>query len=116
MPTDRRLRHLLAAGVGAGLVLAAAPASAQAGPPSGHHNEAFDVMNFLADHHIHDIDDESWNAYGQFTYLSSWKLPFHAPYTNKNGSTNSLAPDAERSFTASFTLFFGLKLWPGGEA
>ena len=73
-------------------------------------------MNYLSDRGLHDINDESWNAYGQFTYISSWKLPFKAPYTNKNGSINSLVPDAERSFTASFTLFFGLKLWTGGEA
>ncbi len=73
-------------------------------------------MNLLADHGLHDIHDESWNLYGQFTYISSWKLGFHAPYTNANGSPNSLLPGAERSFTASFTLFFGAHLWPGGEA
>ena len=72
-------------------------------------------MNFLARRGLHDIDDESWNVYGQFTYISSWKLPFSAPYTNANGSTNSLLTDAERSFTGSATLFLGLKVWPGGE-
>jgi len=45
----------------------------------------------------------------------SWKLPFKAPYTNANGSTNSLIPDPERSFTGTFSLFFGLKLWPYAE-
>ena len=73
-------------------------------------------MNLLARHDLHDIHDESWNAYGQFTYISNWKLGFQAPYTNANGSINSLVPDAERSFAAVFTLFFGLHLWPGGEA
>jgi hypothetical protein len=73
-------------------------------------------MNVLADRGLHDLTDERWNAYGQFTYISSFKLPFHAPYTNANGSNHSLAPDYERSFTGSFTLFFGAKLWPGGEA
>jgi high affinity Mn2+ porin len=100
----------------AAILFAAAPVRAQAAPPAGHEDAAFDFMNLLAHHGLHDIDDESWNAYGQFTYISSWKLPFYAPYTNANGSSNSLVPDAERSFTGSFTLFFGLRLWPGGEA
>ena len=51
---------------------------------------AFDFMNLLAQHDLHDIENESWNAYGQFTYISSCKLPFSAPYTNANGSNNSL--------------------------
>jgi high affinity Mn2+ porin len=98
------------------LLLAAAPAQAQAGPPASHEDAAFDFMNLLSQHGWHDIDDESWNAYGQFTYISSWKRPFSAPYTNLNGSDGSLVPGAERSFTGSFTLFFGLRLWKGGEA
>lgn len=73
-------------------------------------------MNLLSHHGLHNVDDESWNIYGQFTYISSWKRPFKAPYTNVNGSTNSLLPGAERSFTGTFSLFFGLKLWRGGEA
>jgi high affinity Mn2+ porin len=73
-------------------------------------------MNLLAHHGLHDIDDERWNAYGQLTYISSWKRSFEAPYTNANGSTNSLLPSSERSFSGSFTLFLGLKLWHGGEA
>ena len=119
---DRRRSGALARMLGAycvgRILLAPVPASAQAAPPAGHKDEAFDFMNLLSQHGLHDIHDESWNAYGQFTYISSWKLPFHsgAPYTNANGSINSLVPDAERSFTGSFTLFFGLKLWPGGEA
>lgn len=97
-------------------LFACATASAQVAPPAGHKDEAFDVMNLLDQHGLHDIHDESWNVYGQFTYISSWKLPFHAPYTNANGSTSSLLPSAERSFTDSFTLFFGVRLWPGAEA
>src|SRR5262249_31608472 len=50
-----------------------------------------------------------------FTYISSFKLPFDAPYTNANGSPNSLITDDERSFTGSFTLYFGGRLWRGGE-
>jgi high affinity Mn2+ porin len=98
------------------ILFASAPASAQAAPPAAHEDAAFDFMNLLAHKGLHDIDDESWNAYGQFTYISSWKLPFSAPYTNANGSINSLVPGAERSFTESFTLFFGARLWRGAEA
>jgi hypothetical protein len=112
----RALACLAGASLVACILLAAAPASAQAAPPAGHQEQAFDFMNLLARSDLHDIRDESWNAYGQFTYISSWKLPFPAQYTNANGSTNSLLPDAERSFTGSFTLFFGVRLWPGGEA
>jgi len=106
------LRRLLCAAL---VLLASTRASAQAGPPEGHEDDAFDVMNLLTQNGLHDIRDESWNAYGQFTYISSWKLRLHAPYTNVNGSTNSLLPGAERSFTGSFTLFFGARLWRGGE-
>ncbi len=97
-------------------LFASTRANAQAGPPAPHEDAAFDVMTLLSQHGLHDLDDERWNVYGQFTYISSWKLPFQAPYTNANGSINSLVPGAERSFTGTFTLFFGLKLWQGGEA
>ncbi|MGZ3424864.1 MAG: carbohydrate porin, partial [Polyangiales bacterium] len=100
----------------AALLFAPSRASAQGAPPAGHAEESFDVMNLLARHGLHDIHEERWNAYGQFTYISSWKRPFDAPYTNANGSTNSLLPDAERSYTGSFTLFFGVRLWSGAEA
>jgi high affinity Mn2+ porin len=109
-------KRLLTASVASGLLLASASAWAQAAPPAGHEDQAFDFMNLLSQHGLHDIDDESWNLYGQFTYISSSQLPFHAPYTNANGSINSLVPDSERSFTGSFTLFFGLRLWPGAQA
>lgn len=98
------------------VVLASPPASAQAAPPAGHEDDAFDFMNLLAHHDLHEIHEESWNAYGQITYLQSYKLPFSARYTNANGSINSLVPEAEQSFTGSATLFVGLHLWPGGEA
>ena len=89
---------------------------AQAAPPAAHEDAAFDFMNLLTREGTHDIKDETWNAYGQFSYISSWKRPFPAAYTNLNGSDNSLLPTAERSFTGSFTLFFGLRLWKGGQA
>lgn len=96
--------------------LAPAPARAQAAPPAGHADDAFDVMNLLAEHGLHDVRDERFNAYGQFTYVSSWKRPFSAAYTNAGGSTGSLSTAPERSFSGTFTLFVGAKLWPGGEA
>lgn len=72
-------------------------------------------MSFLAKHGLHDLVNERWNAYGQATYISSWKQGFRAKYTNLNGSNHSLSPDAERSFTGTATLFLGLHLWPGSE-
>jgi hypothetical protein len=112
----RGLAGIFGAGMAVRILFASAPASAQAAPPAGHEDAAFDVMNLLTQHGLHDIKEESWNAYGQFTYISSWKPPFRAAYTNANGSVNSLAGDSERSFTATFTLFSGVRLWPGGEA
>jgi high affinity Mn2+ porin len=118
---DRRvaagaLARLAGACLVARVLFASALASAQAAPPAGHEDAAFDVMNLLAHNGLHDLNDESWNAYGQFTYISTWKLRFGAPYTNWNGTNKSLIPDPERSFTGTFTLFFGVHLWPGGEA
>jgi hypothetical protein len=85
-------------------------------PPGVHDPTAFDLMNVLAKQGLHDLSNEPWNAYGQFTYISVFKPSFHAPYTNANGSVNSLAADYERSFAATFSLFLGARLWRGGEA
>lgn len=74
-------------------------------------NEQFDFMNLLTDHGLHDLTNERFNAYGQVTTIASYKLPFAAAYTNKNGSINSLLPTGEGSWTTSFTLYFGAKLW-----
>jgi len=98
------------------VALAGSRALGQAAPPAPHEDVAFDVMNVLSAHGLHDLEDERWNAYGQTTYISSWKLPFTARYTNLNGSPSSLLPGQERSFTWSATLFLGAKLWSGGEA
>jgi hypothetical protein len=109
-----RILPLAAATVlGAALLLSPAAAHAQAAPPGGHEDAAFDFMNLLNHHDLHDIDDETWNAYGQFTYISSWHPAFPAPYTNANGSTNSLLNTPERSYTGTATLFLGVRLWPG---
>ena len=107
--------RLVALFCAAASLLPCARANGQASPPAAHEDIAFDFMNLLAHHGLHDLANERWNAYGQFTYISSFKLPFSAPYTNANGSNMSLSTDYERSFTASFTLFFGVKLWRGGE-
>ncbi len=72
-------------------------------------------MNLLSKQGLHDPHDETWNAYGQLTYISSWKLPFSAAYTNANGSNHSLVTVRERSFTASVTLYLGARLWKGAE-
>jgi hypothetical protein len=109
------LRWVVAACGGALSLAAAQPAWAQPAPPAPHEEQAFDFMNLLTQHDLHDIHQESWNAYGQSTLISLWKLPFQAPYTNAGGSVNSLSPDAEQSYSWTFTLFFGLHLWPGGE-
>jgi hypothetical protein len=97
------------------VLVVAARARAQATPPAPHEDVAFDFMNLLANRGVHDLENERWNLYGQFTYITSFKLPFSAKYTNANGVNRSLSPDYERSFTGSFTLFFGLKLWRGAE-
>jgi hypothetical protein len=112
---DRLLGRLLAACLAARVLLATAAARAQAAPPAAHDDTAFDFMNVLSHAGLHDIHDERWNAYGQFTYIFSQKPGFAAAYTNADGSINSLLADPENSFTGSFTLFFGIKLWPGGE-
>ncbi len=108
--------RLLPAVLVACVLFASTRASAQASPPAAHEDAELDIMHLLSHQGLHNLDDESWNVYGQFTYISSWKLPFQAPYTNANGSINSLLPGAERSFTGTFSLFFGLKLWRGSEA
>ncbi len=94
----------------------ASRAAAQPVPPAAHEEQSFDIMNELAHRGLHDLRDESWNLYGQYTYITSYKPLMHAPYTNVNGSPNSLWPQAERGFTSTFTLFAGLRLWPGAEA
>jgi hypothetical protein len=98
------------------IVFTSAVVRAQGAPPGGHEDAAFDFMNLLSHGGLHDIENETWNAYGQFTAISNWKLPFSAAYTDLRNSPNSLSPNAEESFTGTFTLFFGLKLWRGGEA
>jgi high affinity Mn2+ porin len=98
------------------IVLGVRPAAAQNGAPAPRPNDQFSFMQLLSDDGLHDLENESWNAYGQFTYISSWKPSFPAAYTNLNGSINSLLPIAERSFTGTATLYLGVRLWHGAEA
>ncbi len=85
----------------------ATPATPEPGQPT--------LMKTLTREGLHNLDHEWWNAYGQFTYIYGWKQAFSAPYTNLNGSTNSLLPNPEQSFTGSATLYVGLKPWHNGE-
>lgn len=97
------------------LSLSASVAFAESAEPDGREADEFDFMNVLSDEGLHDLTDERWNAYGQATYIYSWKPRFPALYTNLNGTPNSLLPEAETSFTATATGFFGVKTWDGGE-
>ena len=110
LDATRPLRRVLTT-----VLLASSFAYAQNGAPAPRPDDDFSFMKTLSDKGVHDIDNESWNAYGQFTYISSWKLAFDAPYTNLNGSINSLLPTAERSFTGTATLYLGARLWKGAE-
>ena len=83
---------------------------AQVARPTPRPDEAFDFMNLLSSLGWHNYDDETWNAYGQLTWISSFKAPFHSPYQ----AHMSLVPGFEHSFTGSATLYLGLKLWDGG--
>src|SRR5215472_16667929 len=104
--------HMLSASI----VLASLVVSAQNGSPAPRTEEQPSLMKVLANHGEHNIENESWNVYGQFTYISNWKTSFPAAYTDLNGSINSLLPEAERSFTGTVTLYLGARLWSGGEA
>ena len=75
----------------------------------------FSLMGALADHGLHDLQDERWNVYTQGTYISTFKDSFPAAYTNLNGTPNSLSPKAEHGFTGTVTFYAGLKAWTGGE-
>ncbi len=92
------------------------PAHAQDGAPAPIPDEQPSFMKYLAARGLHEIDHERWNAYGQFTYIYGWKQAFNAPYTNFNGSINSLLPNPEQSFTGTATLYVGVRLWQGAEA
>jgi high affinity Mn2+ porin len=108
----------LLAGALAGIVLATTSARAEVAEPSGRADEAFDFMNLLNHHHLHDLNDEDWNAYGAITDIWTQKFGFHARYTNSflTMGPTSLITAPELSFTETATIYLGLRLWPGGEA
>ncbi|HEY4055497.1 MAG TPA: carbohydrate porin [Kofleriaceae bacterium] len=95
----------------ASLALVAILSSTAVADPDPQDDAPPTAMGLLAAHGKHDLDNENWNAYAQMTYISLWKRPFDALYTDKDGAVNSLRPDAERSFTATFTVFLGLRLY-----
>ncbi len=90
-----------------------APASAQTESSPDEDQPSF--MKLLAERGKHNLEDEKWNLYGQFTYISGWKPSFTALYTNAGGSPNSLLPIRERSFTGTATLYGGVQPWKGAE-
>jgi hypothetical protein len=96
------------------IMFVSASLSAQTDTPAAD-TEQPSLMKLLADRGKHNLEDETWNVYGQFTYISGWKPSFFARYTNANGSTNSLLPIRERSFTGTATLYGGVQLWKGAE-
>lgn len=96
-------------------VLASPRTRADEQQPTHEDDGEFSLMSTLSRSRLQSMEDEEWNAYGQATYISSWKSAFSAAYTNLNGTTNSLSPNAERSFTGSLTVFLGWKPWKGGE-
>jgi hypothetical protein len=111
----RRL-HLLPLALLAAGIVGAAPAWAD--PPAASEPEADDKVDFmhvLARHGLHDLRNELFNVYGQITLIGSGKPSFAARYTDVHGSTSSLLPGAEGSWTGTATLFLGGRLWPGAE-
>jgi hypothetical protein len=98
------------------VVLAAPAALGQIGEAAPRPEQQFDFMNLLSQHGLHDLEDETWNAYGQVTYIQQYKFPFGAQYTNFGGTQNSLLPNGEESFTATATLFLGVALWKDAQA
>ncbi len=90
-------------------------AHAQDASPAAPTDQQPTLMKSLSDRGLHNIEDERWNAYGQFTYIYGAKQAFAAPYTNLDGSINSLSPNSQQSFTGSATAFLGAQLWKGSE-
>ncbi len=116
MPNRHPRRWTLCASLLVATICTGAPAHAEVAEPAGRADAAFDFMNLLSQHGLHDLDDETWNAYGQITDIWSLKLAMPAKDTNVNGSNHSLSTGQELSFTETATLFVGLRLWPGAEA
>ncbi len=54
---------------------------------------------------------EAWNVHGQATFIEQGYPSFHSPYQG----TNSLQGAAQAADTASYTVYFGVRLWKGAE-
>ena len=111
--TVRRILSLLCLSLC--LCLEAQTAHAASSEASPHIGDVDDIMGLLWKHGLHDYEHERFNVYGQFTWISSFKLPFRAAYTNLNGSSGSLSNRFEHSFTGTITAFAGVRLWRGAE-
>src|SRR5580692_9729216 len=59
-------------------MLGPSAAFSQGASPPPRPDEQFSFMKLLNEHGLHDTENETWNAYGQFTYISSWKPQFPA--------------------------------------
>lgn len=71
----------------------------------------FPLLAFAADDPADDSGTERWNLKGQATYVWQRKSPFDAAYSGPN----SLSSAAEKSYSFSGTLFFGVRLGAGSE-
>jgi high affinity Mn2+ porin len=91
------------------------PTASENTQPAKADDASFGLMDHLSKTGHHDVHNETWNLYGQLTTIGFYKPSFNAAYTNLNGSNSSLKPNAEQSFTQTFTLFFGLRIRPGTE-
>jgi hypothetical protein len=98
------------------LLLGTTRAHAQSAPPAPRPDEQFDFMNLITASGLHDIQNESWNAYGQINLMGQAHPGFPAQYTDLNGSPNSLSNHPEWGFTGTATLYVGVRLWKGAEA
>lgn len=92
-----------------------APTAPEGNQPDKADDTEFGFPGSLSRIGQHDVNDETWNIYGQLTGIGFYKPSFHAAYTNLNGSNSSLKPNAEESFTQTLSLFFGLRLRRGTE-
>ena len=54
--------------------------------------------------------EKPWNFHGQITFVKQ----FHPAFTSPYQGTNSLTPEQNGEETTDFTLFLGVRLWPGG--
>jgi high affinity Mn2+ porin len=97
------------------LVLTTISIHAWADSSAYHEDAPYAFMDLLSEQGLHDLKNETWNAYFQGTYISQWKQGFPAAYTGLNGTPNSLLSSPERDYTGTVTGYFGLRAWQGGE-